>query len=183
MLPLTGQRITLALPAPGDEEPLRAFHAHNAAHFKPWFPRPGGDLQDLAFWNNWITLSHNLFQREAACHLVMRLAGAQTILGQIDYSLIIRGPLNSTMVGFQIDHAHQGQGLMREGLALSLPFIFDTLKVRRVVAAYVPSNVRSERLLASLRFTQEGVAREFLEIDGELRDHIVTARLASDARS
>jgi len=180
MLPLTGQRITLALPAPGDEDALRAFHARNAAHFKPWFPRPGGDLQDLAFWSNWITLSQNLFQREAACHLVMRLAGAPAIIGQVDYSLIIRGPLNSTMVGFQIDQHHEGRGLMREGLALSLPFIFETLKVRRVVAAYVPGNVRSERLLAGLHFVPEGIARAFLEIDGELRDHVVTARLASD---
>jgi [ribosomal protein S5]-alanine N-acetyltransferase len=177
---LGGQRVTLSSPTAGDEKELIAFHARNALHFKPWLPRPSGDLASASFWSQWITLSNTLQLHGGVCNLVMRLTGETRIIGQIDYSLIMRGPLNSTMVGFQLDQAHEGRGLMREALALSLSHVFNTLKIHRVVAAYVPENQRSERLLAGLSFAKEGIARDFLEIDGVKRDHVITARLASD---
>lgn len=180
VLPLVGQRVTLSLPAEGDENELIAFHARNAMHFKPWLPRAGGDLRSPSFWRDWIALSKALHLHGSACHLVMRLKGDSSVIGQIDYSLIVRGPLNSTMVGFQLDQECEGRGLMREGLDLGLSYVFSTLNIRRVVAAYVPDNLRSERLLVGLGFLKEGIARQFLEVDGVARDHVVTARLASD---
>lgn len=179
---LSGTRISLALPRPGDEGGMIEFHKRNHDYFKPWLPRPGGDLTDEGFWRNWIAFSIQSFQRGATLHLVLRhKADSDTVIGQVDYSLILRGPLSSTMVGFQLDKHFQGQGLMREALQTSLPFVFDTLKINRVVAAYVPDNARSERLLSSLGFVKEGIARDYLEIDGVQRDHVITARLARDA--
>lgn len=180
-LQLMGTRVALTLPCPGDEQALCDFHTRNRSYFKPWLPRPAGDLSNLAFWRDWIQLSNVSFQRGATMHLVMRhKADNDTVIGQVDYSLILRGPLSSTMVGFQIDRHFEGQGLMREALDVSLRHVFEHIKINRVVAAYIPDNARSDRLLSSLGFLKEGLARDFLEIDGVQRDHVICARLARD---
>jgi len=41
----------------------------------------------------------------------------------------------------------------------------------------VPHNARSGRLLERLGFVNEGLAKDYLFIDGAWRDHVLTARL------
>ena len=43
------------------------------------------------------------------------------------------------------------------------------------MANYIPENERSGRLLARLGFTREGLAKDYLFIDGAWRDHVLTA--------
>jgi len=66
---------------------------------------------------------------------------------------------------------------MREGLEAALTYVFQELGVHRVMAAYMPHNERSARLLRSLGFEAEGYAREYLHLDGAWRDHVLTSRL------
>jgi ribosomal-protein-alanine N-acetyltransferase len=61
-----------------------------------------------------------------------------------------------------------------------VPFTFATLKLHRVEAACIPINIASIRLLEKCGFTREGLAREYLCINGAWQDHLLYARLASD---
>jgi ribosomal-protein-alanine N-acetyltransferase len=54
------------------------------------------------------------------------------------------------------------------------------LGLHRVEANYQPNNERSGRLLRALGFTVEGYARAYLYIDGEWRDHVLTAKIRDD---
>ncbi|NJN00832.1 MAG: 30S ribosomal protein S5 alanine N-acetyltransferase, partial [Aquincola sp.] len=47
--------------------------------------------------------------------------------------------------------------------------------LRRVQANVLPDNTRSLALLDRLGFAREGLAREYLFIDGAWRDHVLTA--------
>lgn len=178
-------RLSLALPSMADIPALITFHERNRQHLKPWLPKSAGNLADPVFWANWVQLSRTLFQHRRAVHLVMRGRGedAALVLGQVDYSLILPAPLDSAMLGFQIDSAFQGKGFMREAVALSAEYMFNTFGIHRIVAAYVVGNDRSARLLKHLGFIEEGLSRDFLEIDGTKRDHVVTAKLASDSKA
>jgi [ribosomal protein S5]-alanine N-acetyltransferase len=64
---------------------------------------------------------------------------------------------------------------MFEALTAAIAFAFDVLRLHRIMANYIPGNERSGKLLRRLGFNMEGYARDYLLIDGEWRDHILTA--------
>jgi len=97
-------------------------------------------------------------------------------LGQIHFSQIARRAFHNAMLGYAIDAAHEGRGLMREALAAALAEAFQPrMRLHRVQANVRPENTRSLALLARLGFENEGLAREYLFIDGAWRDHVMTA--------
>lgn len=101
------------------------------------------------------------------------------IIGHTRLSQISRGPFHSAMLGYAIDTAHEGRGLMREALRAVLADAFGPrLALHRVQANARPENQRSLHLLAGLGFVREGIARQYLYIDGAWRDHVLTALLA-----
>jgi ribosomal-protein-alanine N-acetyltransferase len=97
-------------------------------------------------------------------------------LGQIHLSQIARAPFCNALLGYSIDAAHEGRGLMREALDAVLADAFGPrVGLHRVQANVRPENTRSLALLARLGFEREGLAREYLFIDGAWRDHVMTA--------
>ena len=81
------------------------------------------------------------------------------------------------MLGYALDEAHVGQGLMSEAIEAGLEEVFSPrVNLHRVQAAYRPENLRSAAVLERLAFRKEGIAPDYLFIDGAWRDHIVTAR-------
>ncbi|MDE1938388.1 MAG: GNAT family N-acetyltransferase, partial [Alphaproteobacteria bacterium] len=63
-----------------------------------------------------------------------------------------------------------------------IPFIFATLGLHRIEAACLPSNEPSKNLLTKAGFRQEGIARRYLQINGEWRDHVLFALLEDEAQ-
>lgn len=97
-------------------------------------------------------------------------------LGQVHLSQIARAPFCSALLGYSIDAAHEGRGLMREALEAVLADAFSArIGLHRVQANVRPENIRSLALLDRLGFEREGLAREYLFIDGAWRDHVLTA--------
>ena len=100
-----------------------------------------------------------------------------TALGQIHFSQISRRAFCNAMLGYAIDAAHEGRGLMREALAAALGDAFSArVWLHRVQANVRPDNTRSLALLERLGFEHEGLARGYLFIDGAWRDHLMTAK-------
>ncbi len=100
-------------------------------------------------------------------------------VGQIHLSQIARAPFCNAMLGYSIDSAHEGRGLMHEALLAVLADAFGPrVGLHRVQANVRPENTRSLALLGRLGFEREGLAREYLFIDGAWRDHVLTARRA-----
>jgi [ribosomal protein S5]-alanine N-acetyltransferase len=97
------------------------------------------------------------------------------IIGSIGFTQIFRGPFCSCVLGYQIDHAAEGKGLMLEALRAAIDYMFTTQKLHRIGANYRPENVRSGRLLSRLGFRIDGFAKEYLFIDGAWRDHVLTS--------
>jgi len=71
-------------------------------------------------------------------------------------------------------------GHMTAAVKTVLPFAFGTLRLHRVEAACIPTNVPSIRLLERCSFAREGYARQYLCINGIWQDHLLFARLKGD---
>ncbi|MGH6609979.1 MAG: GNAT family N-acetyltransferase, partial [Burkholderiaceae bacterium] len=154
---------------------LADFFRHNDAHLARWDPpRPAG-IQTLEFWQAECERAVDEINEGLVARWVIRLRDEPQVIGRINYTQIARGPFQSCVLGYALDAEYQGRGLMRESLEATIAHTFDVLRLHRIQANYMPSNIRSGRLLRKLGFKREGVALSYLYIDGAWRDHVVTA--------
>jgi len=104
-------------------------------------------------------------------------------VGEITLSSIQRGPLQSAYIGYWIDEAVAGRGLMPEAVVTMLQYAFESLRLHRVEINIIPRNGPSRRVVEKLSLRFEGIAERYLEIDGAWEDHAryaITAEEWSD---
>lgn len=152
------------------------FMVRNEAHFRRWDPPRPADIGTTAHWRRQLASAVREFRAGVAVRWALFDIGAGVrapVLGRVNFTQIFRGPFQSCVLGYQLDAAAQGKGLMQEALQEALRDIFAVRALHRVQAAYLPENERSARLLLRLGFTRIGVARRYLFIDGAWRDHVL----------
>lgn len=160
-------------PALGLAAAIADYLARNAAHFAPWDPprTPDEDTPEAiqgrlvtgaaAFgagqgWRWWLTLADQ----------------PQRVVGHVSLSNLSRGPFQNCSLGYALDAPCQGRGLMHEALQSVITEAFSpAINLHRLQAAVRPDNARSLAVLARLGFAEEGLARDYLFIDGAWRNH------------
>ncbi len=162
--------------ATGHAPLLVDFFRRNEGHLARWDPpRPAG-IQTPEFWQAECERAVDECNDGLVARWVFFMGGGESqIIGRVNYTQIARGPFQSCLLGYAIDAAHEGRGLMREALEATIVHAFDALRLHRIQASHMPANVRSGRLLRKLGFRREGLAPQYLYIDGAWRDHVLTA--------
>ncbi|MFK7984441.1 MAG: GNAT family N-acetyltransferase [Sandaracinaceae bacterium] len=177
-LTLRSERLLLRFGQPADAEEMTAFQRRNRAHFRPWEPRRPEAYFSSGFWRVQLAREETSRVKDRAYRFLLCPRGEPArIVGWASFSNVVRGAFQSCHLGFGLDEGEVGQGLMHEGLTLALEDVFERLRLHRVEANHRPENVRSGVLLKRLGFVPQGFARDYLFIDGEWRDHVLTARL------
>jgi ribosomal-protein-alanine N-acetyltransferase len=173
---LTTPRLLIELLAPEHASLLAEFFRRNEAHLRPWDPpRPPG-ITEVAYWQAEAERAAEEYREGGVARwLLFARNGEGRVIGRANYTQIVRGPFQSCMLGYAIDSSCEGRGLMQEALQATLEHAFAVLRLHRVQANHLPENQRSARLLARLGFRVEGLAREYLFINGAWRDHVLTA--------
>ncbi len=174
---ITTARLALTHARPGNEARTVAFFDRNREHFRRWDPPVSADFYTEEFWHRALTRSVDDFAADRGVRFDMVRAGDEEgpLIGRLGFSQVVRGPLQSCVLGYQIDHAYEGRGLMYEALAAAIDYMFGVRHLHRIQAGYRPENARSGRVLTRLGFETEGLSRNFLFIDGHWCDHVMTA--------
>jgi len=179
MLPeLHTERLVVALARPGMHGAMARFLERNfASHLARWSPPAEPSFFTEVFWRERLALSVEEFHADRAVRFVMRERddASGEIVGTCSYTNIVRGAFHACHLGYQIAQSHEGRGLMSEALRAGNAFMFETMRLHRIMANYRPENERSARVLERLGFTREGIARDYLFIDGAWRDHVLTS--------
>ena len=172
-------RLRLRLAQPGMEAAMARFLAGNfPGHLDRWSPPPPPGFFTEAFWAERLALAVAEFEADRAVRFVLQPVGGgddAPILGTANYTNIVRGAFQACHLGYQVGRAEQGRGLMAEALTATNAYMFDTLRLHRIMANFIPENARSRRLAARLGFVEEGLAPRYLFIDGAWRDHVLSA--------
>ena len=100
--------------------------------------------------------------------------------GEINISMIQRGPFQNAYVGYWIDERVAGNDYTPEALATVLRFAFEDLGLHRIQVAIIPRNTASRRVAEKLDLRDEGVALRYLEINGTWEDHVRYAMTAEE---
>jgi ribosomal-protein-alanine N-acetyltransferase len=170
-------RLLLTLPGLEDVDEMLAYAERNREHLAPWSPPlpPGADTRVGALRR--IERMYDELRAGSSVRFWLRRAGGPhgPFVGSVSLSQIYLGPFRACNLGYQLDHATVGQGLMHEALTRVIEYAFVERKLHRIMASYVPTNERSGRVLRRLGFVVEGYARDYLFIGGQFRDHVLTA--------
>lgn len=180
---LATDRLRMRAPRLDDQEMWSRLRENSRSFLQPWEPRwPRDHLTRPAFrrrvrWAN--TEAHA--ERAFAFLIFHKLE--DTLIGGITISNIRRGPSRSASLGYWVGEPHARQGFMRDAVERVARFAYDDMKLVRLEAACLESNVASRALLERCGFQSEGIVRGYLEVNGTVRDHILYARLAQDRPS
>lgn len=172
---LVGPRVVLRPLEPADGDAWREVRRRNREWLEPWepLPEPGSPdlLRDAAAFRARCASAARQRHLDTAHPLAIFLHDG-TLCGEINLSGIQRGPFQSAHVGYWVDQAHTGQGLVPEALVLVLRLAFEGLHLHRVEVAIVPRNRASLRVVEKLGLREEGTARHYLQIRGVWEDHV-----------
>ncbi len=102
------------------------------------------------------------------------------IVGVVNVSEIIRGPMSGAFVGYWGYEGETGKGYLTEGLALVFDAAFGPLGLHRLEINIQPANTDSIALAQRLGLRKEGFSPQYLNIGGEWKDHERWALLADE---
>jgi len=171
-LVLHGRRLILRTLSENDYEPWVEVRARCRDWLQRWEPRPANAShlsEDRRSFVGRCAVRERERQMGTAFGFGIFVGGR--FAGELTLSSIQRGPLQSGFVGYWIDEAQAGKGLVPEAVVTLLQYAFETLHLHRVEINIIPRNAASRRVVEKLSIRFEGVAERYLEIDGAWEDH------------
>ncbi|MGN8025780.1 GNAT family N-acetyltransferase [Microbacterium sp. 22242] len=174
-----GDGILLRPLLPGDGAELAAAYTRNRDHLAPWEPLRREDYFTAAHQDRLVarTLQAVADGRSAAYVLTH---GERRIVGRVNLSDIVRGAFWSTHLGYWVDGALAGRGIMRRAVSAVCGLARDDLGLHRVQAATLVHNAASQRVLHATGFAEIGRAPRYLRIAGRWQDHLLFQRILED---
>jgi len=180
---LETSRMALRAPRTIDIAELRSVLSRNADHLRPWSPSPPPGTNPLGFTELGRSIAKQRRDwKEGTAYVFVALLrqAREPIIGRVALTSVVRGPWQSAQLGYWIDAASVGRGLMSEGVELALAFAFDRLRLHRVQAAVMPTNQPSRRILSKRGFREEGYAERYLRIGNTWEDHVIYGLTAEE---
>ena len=172
------KRTVLKYMEPQDAAMMLAFRFENKDHLEQWEPKRSKEFYTLPFWQAQLRAAIREFRHGSSLCLVILNKDESEVLGSCNYTNIIRGTFEVTHLGYALAQKHQGKGIMFEALESTIDYIFDEMRLHRIIANYLPRNKRSGDLLKKLGFEIEGEAKKLLKINGVWEDHVMTSLIS-----
>mgnify|MGYP002637640373 CR=1 FL=1 len=169
-------RLIVAMPEVAQATDVAEYYAANREFLAPWEPVRREEYFTEPYWRERLVTQLADYDADRAASFVVwrRDDPDRGLLGTINLSSIVRGPLQAANLGYSLAQAAQGHGFMTESLEPIIAWAFDTLRLHRLHAGYLPRNERSAAVLRRLGFQVEGYHRDYLFIAGRWEDHIQT---------
>ena len=177
---LRGDRISLRPPLAADWRAWSELRDGSRDFLKPWEPTWPADALTRAAYRRRLRQYANEWRDGTGYSFFIFQAREERLLGGISLANVRQGVSQSASLGYWMGKPHANQGYMSEALPLVLDYAFESLRLHRVEAACLPENGPSRSLLSKTGFVEEGIARKYLRIDAEWRDHLLFSMLNED---
>ena len=173
--------VELRLPTKEDAEAFLDLVLRNREHFRPYEPRRPASYFTLGGQRDQVAAAQRQAEAGERFEFGIWTRNGGTLVGRISLGGISRGALQNAYLGYGIDIDHGGRGYATQAVKLATRVAFEDLGLHRVQAAVVPENVASARVLLKVGFREEGLARRYLFLDGQWKDHRMFALTVDDA--
>jgi ribosomal-protein-alanine N-acetyltransferase len=157
-----------------DAEALLALRVANREFIAPFDPPRPDEFFTL---DGQLEVLHGVVERRAqGLGYGYAILDGGELVGTITLSNVVRGPFQSANVGYWVDRARNGQGIATRAVAAVVEVAFGELSLHRLEAGTLVDNLASQRVLEKNRFERFGLARNYLHVAGEWRDHVLFQR-------
>jgi ribosomal-protein-alanine N-acetyltransferase len=160
--------VLLRLATLEDAEALAEAQVRNRDHLRPWDPRRT---------DAWFTatgqaqrLEGQLERHKNGQVMPWVLVEGDRIIGAATLTDIVPGPFRSASLGYWVDGGAVGQGVATAAVRAVADVADTELRLHRIEASTLTTNLASQRVLAKCGFSQIGTAPTYLHIDGGWRD-------------
>lgn len=175
---LRTQRLVITIPGARAAEAHARFARENQAHLNPWGVASDERDFDAGWWRETLDRQVEHFRsgtRYAFCLFDAATGADGPLLGYVNFSEVVRGVFLACYMGYALAESVQGQGYMTEACRAAIDYIFQQVRLHRIMANYMPNNARSAAVLRRLGFTIEGTAKQYLFLAGAWQDHVLTS--------
>jgi len=179
---IKGNGVYLRYPRISDYLSWSRLRGESRAFLAPWEPVLASDELTRGAFRRRIKRYQKEARLDSAYAFFVFRAEDDALMGGCTLSNVRRGVTQCCSLGYWIGERFARQGYMHDAVRALIPFIFSTLGLHRIEAACLPSNEPSKSLLQKAGFRQEGLARKYLQINGEWRDHVLFALLEDDTQ-
>ena len=177
---LRSDGLLLRFPVAADYAAWAELRGLSRTHLVPWEPKWAEDeLSRVAYKLRMRHYERELRDQTGYAFLIFRAVDEQ-LIGGLTLTNVRRGVTQSCAIGYWVGVSHTGNGYMTSSVKAVRKFAFEGLRLHRVEAACLPSNAASIRVLEKAGFRREGLAREYLKINGEWQDHVLFGSLSLD---
>jgi ribosomal-protein-alanine N-acetyltransferase len=169
-----GRRVTLRPLIPSDFAEWSEVRRRNEAWLTPWEPRRPPAVLDPSLNREAFSARCAARDRDAAAGVAFGFGVFvdHRLSGEVNLNHVVRGAMQSGVIGYWVDEARAGRGLIAESVVVVCAFAFEQLDLHRIEICIVPRNRNSRRVMEKLAIREEGIALRFLEIDGVWEDHV-----------
>ena len=175
------ERLIIRLADMEDVPEIVRYYRANWNHLQPFSPLFGAELLDQSAWvEQVVSRVHEFTNGESFRAFVFPRRQPRLIIGNVNLTHVVRGAMQSCVLGYSLDEGRQGQGFMTEAVRATVQFAFQTWRLHRVAAAYMPRNERSAAVLERCGFHIEGRSPSYLQINGRWEDHVLTSIVNPD---
>ena len=173
---LSAGAVTLRAPRMRDGRAWSEVRLRNRKWLEPWEPSSPQRWSERNAVGAWPQL-HSALRKAArgGTMLPFILLYGDQLAGQMNASNIVHGVQRSCTIGYWIDGALAGRGIIPAGLALAIDHCFTGVGLHRVEINIRPENAASLRVVEKLGLRREGFYERYLNIDGAWRDHLAFA--------
>ncbi len=176
---LDSARLYLRLPEARDADAWIEQMRRNHDFLRPW--SPSANLRQIN--RHGFTARRALWQydsRSGCAHVFFIFRQADdALVGGITLGNIVRGAGQMATIGYWLDGALRGQGLMTEAVGRLSGYALQDMGLHRLQAGCLPENNASHRVLIKNGYEAEGIARGYIKIGGVWRDHLIFSKLAA----
>jgi len=160
----------LEIPDANQKKQLLNYYQKNHHHLSAWEPKRDPDFYTESYFNKRIKDCNSEFQKLESVRLCLNDTTTGEIIGICNFTKIIN---SRCFIGYSINKDHEGKGLMKQTLNNAMNYMFNVQRLNCIQAVCLPNNKRSRNLLKIVGFTEGGLLKNYLEINGNLEDHIL----------
>lgn len=174
MLPTTAtERLLLRVLDKTYARPVLEYYKRNRDFLSEWEPQREPDFYTLGYHQEQLSANWDAMEQGSAlCLWIFRQKASDQPIGYLNFSQIIRGSFLSCMLAYKLDKSYINQGFMTEAVKKGVKIMFEDFQLHRIEANIMPKNERSIRVIEKLGFYNEGLATQYLKIQGNWEDHI-----------
>jgi len=169
------ERLILKTLSPNEARESLAYYVSNKAFLGPFEPKREDAFYTLTYQRELLTDDRRSMLDGHSLRLWIYLKedkGLGRPIGNFAFSNIIRGVFLNCFLGYKLDGGYLNKGYMTEALGKGIEVIFDEYKLHRIEANIMPRNKASLAVVEKLGFYNEGLAKDYLCINGVWEDHI-----------